>query len=112
MYWFCSVSAGTQEHERLVNALECIKDTISTVDMQVNQYEQLREIAANLEPKSYGRMSNGKIFRRDDLLQNDRRLLREGVLTWRPQNRSKGGQGTSSNHPAFSNHMFTQLHFC
>ncbi|MCI4377764.1 hypothetical protein PGIGA_G00207030 [Pangasianodon gigas] len=84
-----NTEAGTQEYEDLVNALECIKDTISTVDMQVHQYEQLREIAANLEPKSYGRVSNGKIFRRDDLLQNDRKLLREGVLTWRPQNRSK-----------------------
>lgn len=86
----CSVSEGTREHENLVNALECIKGTISTVDTQVHQYEQLREIATHLEPKSYGRTNNGKLFRRDDLLQNDRKVLREGVLTWRPQNRSKG----------------------
>ncbi|XP_060729635.1 rho guanine nucleotide exchange factor 18a [Tachysurus vachellii] len=84
-----NTEGGTQEYADLVNALECIKDTISTVDTQVHQYEQLREIAAHLEPKSYGRMGNGKIVRREDLLQKDRRLLREGVLTWRPQNRSK-----------------------
>ncbi|KAF4089453.1 hypothetical protein AMELA_G00066200 [Ameiurus melas] len=80
---------GTQEHKDLVNAQERIKDTISTVDTQVHQYEQLREIAAQLETKSYGTTSNSKIFRRDDLLQKDRRLLREGVLTWKPHNRSK-----------------------
>ncbi|XP_058250462.1 rho guanine nucleotide exchange factor 18a, partial [Hemibagrus wyckioides] len=79
----------TEEHTDLVAALERIKDTISTVDTQVHQFEQLREIAAHLEPKSSGRMSNGKVFRREDLLQKDRRRLREGVLTWRPHNRSK-----------------------
>ncbi|TSL47676.1 Rho guanine nucleotide exchange factor 18 [Bagarius yarrelli] len=73
-----NTEAGTQEHENLVNALERIKETISTVDTQVHQYEQLRGIAAQLEPKSFGRMSNGKVFRREDLLQKDRRLLREG----------------------------------
>lgn len=84
-----NTEAGTREYEDLVNALERMKDTISTVDTQVHQYEQLREIAAHLEPKSFGRMSNGKVFRREELLQKDRKLLREGVLTWRPQNRSK-----------------------
>lgn len=69
-----------------------MKDTISTVDTQVHQYEQLREIGAHLELKSYGRMSNGIIFRRDDLFKYNRKLLREGVLAWRPQNRSKGGK--------------------
>ncbi|KAM9501865.1 rho guanine nucleotide exchange factor 18a isoform 1-T1 [Clarias gariepinus] len=80
---------GTQEYSNLVKALESIKSTISTVDTQVYQYQQLRDIAAHFDPKSYGTMSNRKIFRKDDLLQNDRRLLREGVLTWRPPNRSK-----------------------
>ncbi|XP_060783131.1 rho guanine nucleotide exchange factor 18a isoform X2 [Neoarius graeffei] len=84
-----NTEADTQEYEDLLNALECIKDTISTINTQVHQYEQLREIAAHLDPKSFSRMSNGKTFRRDDLLQNDRKLLREGRLTWRPQNRSK-----------------------
>ncbi|KAI5609000.1 rho/rac guanine nucleotide exchange factor (GEF) 18a, partial [Silurus asotus] len=84
-----NTEAGTPEHQDLLNALECIKDTIFTVDMQVHQFEQLREIAAHFDPKSYSTMNNGKIFRKDDLLRNNRRLLREGVLTWRPQNRSK-----------------------
>lgn len=87
---FCFVAEGTQEYSNLVKALESIKSTISTVDTQVYQYQQLRDIAAHFDPKSYGTMSNRKIFRKDDLLQNDRRLLREGVLTWRPPNRSKG----------------------
>ncbi|XP_076828079.1 rho guanine nucleotide exchange factor 18a [Brachyhypopomus gauderio] len=84
-----NTEVGSEEHRDLVNALERIKDTISQVDNQVHWYEQLRELSARLDPKSQGRMSNGQLFRRDDLLHQGRKLLREGLLNWKAQTRTK-----------------------
>ncbi|XP_066538266.1 rho guanine nucleotide exchange factor 18a [Hoplias malabaricus] len=84
-----NTEAGSEEHSDLVSALERIKDTISQVDEQVHRYEKLRELASRLEPKSQGRMSNGQVLRREDLLQHGRRVLKEGFLSWRTQNRTK-----------------------
>ncbi|KAG9273913.1 rho guanine nucleotide exchange factor 18-like [Astyanax mexicanus] len=80
---------GTEEHKDLTLALKCLKETISLVDEQVHHYEKLRELIARLEPKSLGRMSTGLHIRREELLQHGRKLLREGVLSWRAQNRAK-----------------------
>ncbi|KAK1786839.1 hypothetical protein P4O66_017223, partial [Electrophorus voltai] len=85
-----NTEVGSEEHRNLICALEHIKDTISQVDYQVHQYEQLREMSTRLEPKSQGRMSNGQSFRRDDLFQPGRKLLREGLLSWKAQSRTKG----------------------
>ncbi|XP_035391989.1 rho guanine nucleotide exchange factor 18a [Electrophorus electricus] len=84
-----NTEVGSEEHRNLICALEHIKDTISQVDYQVHQYEQLREMSTRLEPKSQGRMSNGQSFRRDDLFQPGRKLLREGLLSWKAQSRTK-----------------------
>uniref|UniRef100_A0A8B9HPW9 Rho/rac guanine nucleotide exchange factor (GEF) 18a n=1 Tax=Astyanax mexicanus TaxID=7994 RepID=A0A8B9HPW9_ASTMX len=84
---------GTEEHKDLTLALKCLKETISLVDEQVHHYEKLRELIARLEPKSLGRMSTGLHIRREELLQHGRKLLREGVLSWRAQNRAKGSAG-------------------
>ncbi|XP_078143955.1 rho guanine nucleotide exchange factor 18a [Centroberyx gerrardi] len=81
-----NTEADTEEHESLVQALALIKDTISQVDAQVDDYEKaarLRDISLRLEPKSQGRLKDGRLFRREDLIQDSRTLLREGTVTWK-----------------------------
>ncbi|KAL2097184.1 hypothetical protein ACEWY4_006391 [Coilia grayii] len=81
-----NTEAGTEEYEELVRALALIKETIMQVDSHVNEYEKaqrLREIAGRLEPKSMGRMKDGRVFRREDLTLRGRRLLHEGTVTCR-----------------------------
>lgn len=83
---FTTCPAGTEEHEELVRALRLIKDTIMQVDSHVDDYEKaqrLRDISAKLEPKSLGRMKDGRVFRREDILTGGRRLLHEGTVSCR-----------------------------
>lgn len=80
------IPAGTEEHEELVRALGLIKDTIMQVDGLVNEHEKaqrLRDITTRTEPKSLGRMKDGRVFRREDLLRPGRRLLHEGTINCR-----------------------------
>ncbi|KAM6989319.1 rho guanine nucleotide exchange factor 18a [Tautogolabrus adspersus] len=82
----------TEEHQSLVQALALIKETISQVNDQVSEYERatrLREIGLRLEPKSQGRMKDGQLFRREDLLQGERTLLHEGAVTWKTSGKQK-----------------------
>ncbi|KAK3546728.1 hypothetical protein QTP70_033423 [Hemibagrus guttatus] len=62
---------GTEEHTNLGGALECIKDTISTVDTRVHQYEQLR---------GHRRSPGTQVQRQDEQRQGDpqRRSAPEG----------------------------------
>lgn len=78
--------AGTEEHEDLSRALGLIKDTISQVDALVNLYEKtsrLRDIHNKMEPKSLGKIKDGRVFRREDLAPTRRRLLHEGTVNWK-----------------------------
>lgn len=89
----CLVSADTDELRSLVQGLELIKDAISQVNDQVSEYEKaarLREISLRLEPKSVGRLKDGQLFRREDLIKGDRTLLHEGTVTWKSSVRQKG----------------------
>lgn len=79
-------AAGTEEHEGLAQALGLIKDTIVQVDSQVNLYEKearLREITSKMEPKSLGKIKDGRVFRKEDLSQGRRILLFEGMVNWK-----------------------------
>ncbi|KAM4604971.1 rho guanine nucleotide exchange factor 18a [Polymixia lowei] len=81
-----NTEADTEEHESLVQALALIKDALSHVDSQVNDYEKaarLRDISLRLEPKSQGRLKDGRLFRREDLIQGSRTLLHEATVTWK-----------------------------
>lgn len=81
-----NTEAGTQEHEDLTHALTVIKDTIAQVDTLVNLHEKtsrLRDIYNKMEPKSQGKIKDGRVFRREDLAQGRRRLLHEGSVNWR-----------------------------
>ncbi|XP_061654341.1 rho guanine nucleotide exchange factor 18a isoform X1 [Phyllopteryx taeniolatus] len=87
-----STEAGTDEHESLLHGLAAIKDTICQVNEHVRDYEmasRLREICLRLEPKSVGRLKDGRLIRREDLIQGARTLLHEGLLTWKSSGRHK-----------------------
>nr|XP_057925120.1 rho guanine nucleotide exchange factor 18a isoform X2 [Doryrhamphus excisus] len=87
-----NTEADTDEHQSLLQGLAYIKDTISQVNQRVREYEKasrLREIHARLEPKSVGRLKDGQVFRREDLIQDNRTLLHEGQVTWKSSGRHK-----------------------
>ncbi|XP_053094117.1 rho guanine nucleotide exchange factor 18 isoform X2 [Pangasianodon hypophthalmus] len=77
--------ADSEEHTELAQALSLIKSAIMHVDAQVSLYEKetrLKEIAAKMEPKAFGKIKDGRIFRREDVTQG-RRLLYEGTVNWK-----------------------------
>nr|XP_046156089.1 rho guanine nucleotide exchange factor 18-like isoform X2 [Oncorhynchus gorbuscha] len=77
-----NTEVGTEEHEELTRSLSLIKDCIVQVDAMVNLHEKasrLRDIAHKIEPKSLGRIKDGRVFHREDLSQGRRRLLHEGT---------------------------------
>lgn len=81
-----NTEAGTKEHEDLARALWLIRELLSQVDAQVNEHEKavrLRDIAAKLEPKSQGKIKDGRVFRREDLCQGRRKLLHHGTVNWK-----------------------------
>uniref|UniRef100_A0A3Q3KD19 PH domain-containing protein n=1 Tax=Monopterus albus TaxID=43700 RepID=A0A3Q3KD19_MONAL len=81
------------EYQALSQGLTLIRRTISLVNDRVREYEKavrLREIALRLEPKSQGRMKDGQLFRREDLIQDNRSLLHEGTVTWKSSSKQKG----------------------
>ncbi|KAK2906788.1 hypothetical protein Q8A67_005773 [Cirrhinus molitorella] len=81
-----NTEAGTEEHEGLAQALNLIKDFIVQVDAQVSLYEKearLRDIASKMEPKSLGKIKDGRVFRKEDLSQGRRKLLYEGMVNWK-----------------------------
>lgn len=96
IYLFFGPPAGTEEHEDLTRALGLIKDTIVQVDSLVNLYEKLsrlRDIHNKMEPKAVGKIKDGRMFRREDLLSTRRRLLHEGTVNWKAASgRLKGAE--------------------
>ncbi|KFW12357.1 Rho guanine nucleotide exchange factor 28, partial [Fulmarus glacialis] len=77
---------GTEEHKDLCNALRLIKDMIAAVDLKVNEYEKkqkLLEILSKTENKTYTKMKNGHVFRKQDLMRKERILLHEGLVYWK-----------------------------
>ncbi|XP_058493993.1 rho guanine nucleotide exchange factor 18 isoform X3 [Solea solea] len=81
-----NTEAGTEEYEDLTQALGLIKETIVQVDTLVNLYEKttrLRDIHNKMEPKAMGKIKDGRVFRREDLALARRRLLYEGIVTWK-----------------------------
>ncbi|XP_070701663.1 rho guanine nucleotide exchange factor 18a [Pempheris klunzingeri] len=87
-----NTEADTDEYKSLVQALVLMKDTISQVNDQVSIYEKdarLRDIGQRLEPKSQGRLKDGRLFRREDLIHGNNTLLHEGTVTWKSSGRQK-----------------------
>ncbi|KAM6289587.1 LOW QUALITY PROTEIN: rho guanine nucleotide exchange factor 28 [Aegotheles albertisi] len=77
---------GTEEHKDLCKALCLIKDMIAAVDLKVNEYEKkqkLLEILNRTENKTYTKLKNGHVFRKQDLVRKERVLLHEGLVYWK-----------------------------
>ncbi|NXW66555.1 ARG28 factor, partial [Eurystomus gularis] len=77
---------GTEEHKDLCKALCLIKDMIAAVDLKVNEYEKkqkLLEILSRTENKTYTKLKNGHVFRKQDLMRKERILLYEGLVYWK-----------------------------
>ncbi|KFP51706.1 Rho guanine nucleotide exchange factor 28, partial [Cathartes aura] len=77
---------GTEEHKDLCKALHLIKDIIAAVDLKVNEYEKkqkLSEILSRTENKTYTKLKNGHVFRKQDLMRKDRMILHEGLVYWK-----------------------------
>uniref|UniRef100_A0A8C8RPL7 Rho guanine nucleotide exchange factor 28 n=1 Tax=Pelusios castaneus TaxID=367368 RepID=A0A8C8RPL7_9SAUR len=77
---------GTEERTDLGKALGLIKDMIAAVDLKVNEYEKrqkLLEILNKIENKTYTKLKNGHVFRKQDLKRKERTLLHEGLVYWK-----------------------------
>nr|XP_012639034.1 rho guanine nucleotide exchange factor 28 isoform X7 [Microcebus murinus] len=77
---------GTEEHKDLCKALCLIKDMIATVDLKVNEYEKNQkwlEILNKIENKTYTKLKNGHVFRKQALISKERTLLYDGLVYWK-----------------------------
>ncbi|XP_034093058.1 rho guanine nucleotide exchange factor 28-like isoform X3 [Gymnodraco acuticeps] len=77
---------GGQEHSDLSRALAQIRDIIAAVDLTVNKYErcqEMQEVLARLENKSFAKLKNDKVFRKQDLHSKHRELHYKGLVFWK-----------------------------
>ncbi|MEQ2166850.1 hypothetical protein GOODEAATRI_032524, partial [Goodea atripinnis] len=66
--------------------LQQIRDIITAVDLMVGKYErsqELQEVLARLETKSFAKLKNDKVFRKQDLNSKHRALQHKGLLYWK-----------------------------
>ncbi|XP_062941805.1 rho guanine nucleotide exchange factor 28 isoform X2 [Cynocephalus volans] len=76
----------TEEHKDLCKALCLIKDMIAAVDLKVNEYEKNQkwlEILNKIENKTYTKLKNGHVFRKQALISKERTLLHDGLVYWK-----------------------------
>ncbi|KAM4875956.1 rho guanine nucleotide exchange factor 28 [Thomomys bottae] len=76
----------TEEHKDLCKALGLIKDMIAAVDLKVNEYETNQkwlEILSKIENKTYTKLKNGHVFRKQALISKERTLLYDGLVYWK-----------------------------
>ncbi|XP_041519213.1 rho guanine nucleotide exchange factor 28 isoform X1 [Microtus oregoni] len=76
----------TEEHKDLCKALGLIKDMIAAVDLKVSEYEKNQkwlEILNKIENKTYTKLKNGHVFRKQALMTKERALLHDGLVYWK-----------------------------
>ncbi|XP_028646039.1 rho guanine nucleotide exchange factor 28 isoform X1 [Grammomys surdaster] len=76
----------TEEHRDLCKALGLIKDMIAAVDLKVSEYEKNQkwlEILNKIENKTYTKLKNGHVFRKQTLMSQERALLHDGLVYWK-----------------------------
>lgn len=59
---------------------------IAAVDLKVSEYERKQkwiEILSKIENKTYTKLKNGHVFRKQDLIKEERTLLHEGMVYWK-----------------------------
>uniref|UniRef100_A0A671Y5T2 Rho guanine nucleotide exchange factor (GEF) 28a n=1 Tax=Sparus aurata TaxID=8175 RepID=A0A671Y5T2_SPAAU len=77
---------GMSDHSDLSSALAQIRDIITAVDLTVSKYEkcqELQEVLARLENKSFAKLKNDKVFRKQDLDSKHRDLRHKGLVYWK-----------------------------
>uniref|UniRef100_A0A8D1M5N6 Rho guanine nucleotide exchange factor 28 n=2 Tax=Sus scrofa TaxID=9823 RepID=A0A8D1M5N6_PIG len=77
---------STEEQKDLCKALCLIKDMIAAVDLKVSEYEKKQkwlEILSKIENKTYTKLKNGHVFRKQALMSKERTLLYEGLVYWK-----------------------------
>nr|KAF6488743.1 Rho guanine nucleotide exchange factor 28 [Molossus molossus] len=77
---------NTEEHKDLCKALCLIKDMIAAVDLKVSEYEKNQkwlEILSKMENKTYTKLKNGHVFRKQALISKERTLLYDGLVFWK-----------------------------
>ncbi|XP_036266740.1 rho guanine nucleotide exchange factor 28 isoform X3 [Pipistrellus kuhlii] len=77
---------NTEEHKDLCKALCLIRDMIAAVDLKVSEYEKNQkwlEILSKIENKTYTKLKNGDVFRKQALISKERTLLHEGLVFWK-----------------------------
>ncbi|XP_072814631.1 rho guanine nucleotide exchange factor 28 isoform X1 [Vicugna pacos] len=77
---------NTEEHKDLCKALGLIKDMIAAVDLKVSEYEKKQkwlEILSKIENKTYTKLKNGHVFRKQTLMSKERTLLYDGLVYWK-----------------------------
>ncbi|XP_039659461.1 rho guanine nucleotide exchange factor 28-like isoform X2 [Perca fluviatilis] len=77
---------GSQEHSDLSSAVAQIREVIASVDLTVNKYErcqEMQEVLARLENKSFAKLKNDKVFRKQDLHSKHRELHYKGLVYWK-----------------------------
>ncbi|XP_013013709.1 rho guanine nucleotide exchange factor 28 isoform X1 [Cavia porcellus] len=77
---------STEEHRDLCKALSLIKDMIAAVDLKVSEYEKNQkwhEILNKIENKTYTKLKNGHVFRKQALISKERTLLHDGLVYWK-----------------------------
>ncbi|KAM8793613.1 LOW QUALITY PROTEIN: rho guanine nucleotide exchange factor 28-like [Eudromia elegans] len=78
---FIFATEGTEEHK-----VRLIKDMIAAVDLKVNEYEKRQkflEILSRTENKTYTKLKNGHVFRKQNLMRKERILLHEDLVYWK-----------------------------
>uniref|UniRef100_A0A8D0L184 PH domain-containing protein n=1 Tax=Sphenodon punctatus TaxID=8508 RepID=A0A8D0L184_SPHPU len=83
---FLLPTEGTEEHKDLCKSLGLIKDIIAAVDLKVSEYEKkqkLLEILNKIENKTYTKLKNSHVFRKQDLIKKERTLCHEGLVYWK-----------------------------
>nr|XP_040050978.1 rho guanine nucleotide exchange factor 28-like isoform X4 [Gasterosteus aculeatus aculeatus] len=76
----------SQEHADLSRALAQIRNIIAAVDLTVNRHErcqELQEVLVRLENKSFAKLKNDKVFRKQDLHSQHRVLQYKGLVYWK-----------------------------
>ena len=86
VYSSFSHAESTEEQRDLCKALCLIKDMIAAVDLKVSEYEKKQkwlEILNKIENKTYTKLKNGHVFRKQALMSKERTLLYDGLVYWK-----------------------------
>lgn len=85
-FYIIHPTEGSQEHSDLSSSLAQIRDIITAVDLTVSKHErcqELQEVLARLENKSFAKLKNSKVFRKQDLHCKHRELQHKGLVYWK-----------------------------